>query len=253
MENRSISVIIPVNNGEKYLAEAINSILQQSLRVSEIIIVDDGSTDTSAKIAKSFGKHINYLYQENSGVASARNNGIISAKGNLISFIDADDIWPKHKMFLQINRLSESGKNELVLGLIKRFLSDEVPAPPNYIKSRDEQPTLTLHLGAGLFKKSVFDNVGLFDENMRMGEDIDWFLRAIEGGINISILEEITYLYRIHESNMTHDNKNTNLFLLKALRKSLDRRRKHNPENPMVLPDIRNPESLRAFLQNEWQ
>jgi len=247
-ERPLISVIIPVYNGEAFLAEAIQSVLNQNYYPIEIIIVDDGSTDSTAKIVASFDKLVNYTCQENAGVASARNKGVRLAKGEFIAFIDADDIWPPYKIESQFRPFSENPELEIVQGLIQRFLSSGAKPPPHFIKSRDEQTALTLHLGAGLIKKSVFDKIGLFDETMKLSEDIDWFLRAIEYGIRISVIEEAVYLYRIHQSNMTHEVNKTNMYLLKAFKKSLDRRRQQNPENPLPLPDIKNPESLKSFF-----
>jgi len=248
MNDPLISVILPVFNGAHFLGEAIQSVLDQKYDPLEIIVVDDGSTDNTQQVALNFGEKIIYARKENGGVSSARNLGLKLAKGEFISFIDSDDLWLNNKLLLQHLPFSKNPEFEITQGLTRRFLSPGIKPPINFIKDVDEQPTLTLHLGAGLFKKSVFDKIGLFDETMKFSEDIDWFLRAIESGIKISVLEETVYLYRIHESNMTLDVKNTNMYLLKAFKKSLDRRRQLNPENPLPLPDIKNPESLKSFL-----
>lgn len=248
MNDPLISVILPVFNGAQFLGEAIQSVLDQNYEPLEIIVVNDGSTDSTQQVALNFGDKIIYVKKENGGVSSARNHGLKLAKGEFISFIDSDDLWLNNKLLLQHILFSKNPQIEIIQGLIRRFLSPGIKPPKNFIKDIDEQPTLTLHLGAGLFKKSVFDKIGLFDETMKFSEDIDWFLRAIESRIKFSLIEETTYLYRIHESNMTLDGKNTNMYLLKAFKKSLDRRRQLNPENPLPLPDIKNQESLKSYL-----
>ncbi len=251
MKKPLISVIIPVLNGDRYIKEAIESVFDQKYEPLEIIVVDDGSTDNTAKIVKTLNGNIKYHYQQNTGVATARNKGIELAYGDYVAFIDADDIWLKHKISSQLVLFAENKDIEIVQGYIKRFVSPGTTPPPHFAKNIDEQPVLSLSLGTGLFKKSVFDKIGLFDETLKFSEDIDWFLRAIEGGIIISVLEEMVYLYRLHESNMTIDVKNTNMYLLRAFKKSLDRRRQLNPENPVPLPNIKNPERLNSFLNTK--
>jgi glycosyltransferase involved in cell wall biosynthesis len=99
-----VSVIVPVYNGAQYLEAAITSIFAQDYRSIEVIVVDDGSIDDSAQVAKSF-KDIRYMFQQNSGPAAARNSGINSANGDFIAFLDSDDLWMPDKLSLQTNYL----------------------------------------------------------------------------------------------------------------------------------------------------
>lgn len=105
-----VSVIIPVHNCERYLAEAIRSALAQSYGALEIIIVDDGSTDASGTVAKQFEGDVQYYYQERLGAAAARNQGINLAKGEYFSFLDSDDIWVPEKLKIQMEVLERSPK-----------------------------------------------------------------------------------------------------------------------------------------------
>src|SRR5436190_9496549 len=98
MNSSLISCIVPVFNGDRYLAETLDSILAQTHRPIEIIVVDDGSTDGTSAIAAEYGEKIRYIRQENSGVASARNLGLQSARGDFIAFLDADDLWHAGKL-----------------------------------------------------------------------------------------------------------------------------------------------------------
>ena len=100
MDKPLVSVIVPVYNGEHYLSFAIHSILRQDYHPSEVIVVDDGSTDNSANIARSF-KEVRYIHQSNQGVAMARNVGIAAARGEFIAFLDADDLWTPNKLSIQ--------------------------------------------------------------------------------------------------------------------------------------------------------
>src|ERR1700749_2501984 len=100
MNNKLISVVIPVYNGGQYLSSAVDSVLAQTYRPIEIVVVDDGSTDNTAKIAKSY-RDVIYVHQENRGNAAARNTGLAHCKGELISLLDADDYWPANKSEIQ--------------------------------------------------------------------------------------------------------------------------------------------------------
>ena len=99
-----VSCIVPVFNGERYLAEALDSILAQTYRPVDLIVVDDGSTDGTAQVAAGYGERITYLYQENSGPAAARNKGIDAAQGEFVAFLDADDVWHEEKLARQMVR-----------------------------------------------------------------------------------------------------------------------------------------------------
>ena len=101
-KNKLVSVIIPVYNGENYLSQAIDSVIDQTYSPIELIIVDDGSTDKSKEIASSYSQ-VNYVYQENQGVAIARNTGIFKSQGEYIAFLDQDDIWTANKLKLQVD------------------------------------------------------------------------------------------------------------------------------------------------------
>ncbi len=100
--NSLVTCIIPAFNREKYIAEAIDSVLDQTYGNIEIIVIDDGSTDNTSEIVKSFNSKVKYFYQPNSGASAARNSGILKAAGDFISFLDSDDLWEKNKISLQM-------------------------------------------------------------------------------------------------------------------------------------------------------
>jgi glycosyltransferase involved in cell wall biosynthesis len=209
-----VSVIIPVFNGEAFLREAVQSVVAQKYRAVEIIIVDDGSTDGTEAVARSLPEAVRYLHQSNQGPAAARNRGIEHAQGGLIAFADADDLWPEGKLELQLPYLFQDPAIEIVLGRIQQVgLSQTV------------EPAFSVNLGSAIIRKSVFERVGLFDETMRYSEDVDWFMRAREAGAAIVTIDAVTLLYRQHEQNMTRGKSASELNVLKALKRSLDRRR----------------------------
>lgn len=219
-----VSVVIPVFNGERFLREAVESVLAQKYSPVEIIIVDDGSTDGTATVAKSLPGTVRYVHQINQGPAAARNRGIEQAQGSLIAFADADDLWPAAKLELQLPYLVKDAKIDIVLGRIQQVLLSETVN--GHTQSQEFGETaFSVNLGSAVIRKSAFERVGLFDETMRYSEDVDWFMRARETGAAIVTIDTVTLFYRQHEQNMTRGKSTAELNVLKALKKSLDRRR----------------------------
>ena len=240
--DRFISVVIPVFNGERLLREAVESVLAQKYLPLEIIIVDDGSTDGTATVARGFSETVRYLYQKNEGPAAARNRGIEQARGNLVAFADADDLWPPNKLELQVPYLTQDPAIEIVMGRIQQILLSETSNGKTQPTDLAE-PAFSVNLGSAIMRKSVFERVGLFDETMRYSEDVDWFMRAREDGVAIKTIDAVTLLYRQHENNMTRGKSAAELNVLKALKRSLDRRRE-NTGFASALPDLNTSNSM---------
>lgn len=200
MSYPTISVIIAVFNGERFLAEAIRSVLEQTLPPDEIIVVDDGSTDGSAAIvaelARTSSPPIRYLYQENRGPAAARNHGVQLATGAFIGFLDADDVWDRSKLSVQLRLLTEDGTARLVWGDVQEFKTE------NQQRIMLGPPHPGPHVGSVLMQRAVFEQVGSYDESMWHGEDLDWFLRSRELRIPAITHRERVLWYRHHEHNM---------------------------------------------------
>jgi glycosyltransferase involved in cell wall biosynthesis len=222
-----VSVIIPVYNGEAFLAEAIESIRWQNYEPLEIIIVNDGSFDRTAEVVQGLGEDICFLSQENRGPGSARNRALEVARGEFFAFLDADDQWPRNKLHLQVRYLLNHPEHDLVTGRIQIVQLPGAAA----VRWQVEGPENTLshvNLGAAVCRKRVFERVGRFDETLRIGEDQDWFLRLREQRIPIIILEETTLQYRQHGNNMTRDCKLPDFRLTQIFKSSLERRRRQN-------------------------
>lgn len=239
-----VSVIIPVFNGERFLREAVQSVreavhvLDRKYLDVEIIIVDDGSTDGTANVARSLPETVRYLHQPNQGPAAARNRGIEHAQGSLIAFADADDLWPADKLELQLPYLIRDAKIEIVMGRIQQVLLSRTFDGQTRAEEFAE-PAFSVNLGSAVIRKSVFERVGLFDETMRYSEDVDWFMRARERGAEIVTIDAVTLFYRRHEQNMTRGKSTSELNVLKALKRSLDRRRDQTG-SASALPNFRS-------------
>ena len=221
----SISVIIPVFNGAAFLTEAVASIHAQQIPVSEIIIVDDGSTDETAAVAAGLGKGIRYAYQSNQGPHAAQNTGLALAQGKVIAFLDADDRWAVDKLNVQLPLLLSDLHPEIVLGFLQYIRLRKTAGG-----SCEYQPFLEPFFGANcfgaaLFRREAFNKVGLLDSALICGGDVVWFLRAREQGLVMAAVDRITLFYRLHPGNITRHKTQRDHFLLQALKQSLDRRR----------------------------
>lgn len=226
VENRQlVSVIIPVYNGASFLAGAVENVLAQKYQALEIIVVDDGSTDATADIAVGYPNEVCYVYQSNAGPSAARNRGIELAQGELIAFLDVDDLWSDHKLNLQTAYLKANPTVEIVQGHIQTM---HLAEPVSLHKPRFEITSAPYHyinIGSALYRKSVFDKVGLFNEALTDNEDTDWFIRAWENGVSKVVLDEVTLFYRKHTSNTSHNQHPVNYGLTKLIKKHLDRSR----------------------------
>ena len=196
-----ISVILPVWNGARFLAEAIASIRAQNDPHLEIILVDDGSTDQTAAMAAGFPDVRNF-HQANQGPAAARNLGLAEAGGELIAFLDVDDLWPAGKLACQRAHLEANPTLDAVLGRVQYVSLEGALELPTRFEGPDRTVS-NVHLGCGLYRRKVFDALGGFAPSLRFSEDQDWLRRAREAGRQLMILEEVTLLYRLHGGNMT--------------------------------------------------
>lgn len=221
-EALSVSVIIPVYNGAAFLAEAVQSVLRQTHQPREIIVVDDGSTDDSAWVVARFGDRVCYVYQPNSGPPAARNHGLSMAQGDVICFLDADDLWLEDTLATQLGYLSNHPDVDIVVGQTQRFWQTDAVGHPEigHFKSRP-----LLSFGSAAIRRRVFARVGLCDETLLYTDDVDWFFRARERRISTLTHAQVVQLYRRHERNITNNHELNDRYFVASLRKSLLRRR----------------------------
>jgi len=157
----------------------------------DILVVDDGSTDETARVAGEFGDELIYVHQKNSGPAAARNTGLQKAGGEIIAFLDADDLWPDNKLSHQLDILQSNPAAEVVIGRTQFMrLRDAEAQNPEF--ENFSQPRVYLQLGSAIFRRSAFERVGHFDAQLRFGEDIDWFMRAREQGVAVVLSKQVT-------------------------------------------------------------
>lgn len=228
-----ISVIIPVYNRERYLAETIESVLSQTYRPIEIIVVDDGSTDGTADVAGSFSEVVRYFFQPNSGCGAALNTGVKNAEGAYLSFLGSDDLWTEKKLTLQMKVLSSEPETDMVFGHVSHFYSPELEQRE---RKRFLCPTVKMpgyHAGTMLIRRGAFLCVGFFDAKYQAAEFLDWYSRAKEKKLREVILPDVVMKRRIHSSNLgitkrNTQTDNTDSDYVRVLKAALDRRRKKN-------------------------
>jgi glycosyltransferase involved in cell wall biosynthesis len=226
-----ISCIVPVFNGERYLREAIDSILAQSYSRLEVIVTDDGSTDGTPMVIAGFGNRIRSLRQVNQGPATARNLGIRAARGEFVAFLDADDLWHPEKLERQIARFQARPKLQYCLAHAQNFWVAEMRAEAaKYQSHRISQPLPGYVTQTLLARRTVFDMVGMFDTTLAHGDSTEWFLRAAELGAVMEVLPDVLTYRRLHPNNRSRllaaGSREEFLHVVKT---SLDRRRGQKP------------------------
>jgi glycosyltransferase involved in cell wall biosynthesis len=223
----SVSVIISVFNGARYLGAAIDSVLGQTWPGVELIVVDDGSTDTTPDVIAGYGSRIVSIRQENRGVSAARNVGLHAAKGPFLALLDADDIWLPEKVARQMEYLERNPASGGCVTLVENFFTDGETVKEN---PRLAAPVAGFSMSALLAPRGLFDRVGAFGETARHSGSIDWFLAARELGERIDVVQEVLVRRRLHDQNMSRrDSSLAKDELLDAIKRSLDRGRAGAP------------------------
>ncbi len=227
-----ISCIIPVYNGEPYLREAIDSILAQTCRPLEIIVVDDGSTDGTADVAGGYGARLVYVRQTNAGPAAARNRGVGLARGEFVAFLDADDLWHPEKLQRQMARFQARSELGYCVAHVQNFWIPELKEEAEKFRDHRIAKPLPGYVTATLLaRRSVFDTVGQFDPTLGHGDSTEWFLRAAEHGAVMELLPDVLLYRRLHQANrsrfLASRSRDQFLGILKA---TLDRRRSRKKE-----------------------
>ncbi len=218
-------MIVPIHNGERYLRETLESILAQSYRPIEIIALDDGSTDSSASIARACGPEVKYVYQIQAGHPGARNHGIRVSAGEYLAFLDHDDLWAPHKLEMQLQCLGHDPACDLVFGHIRNFFSPDLTDDDRSRLSVPLDPLPGLLQGAMLARRESFLRVGLFCEDRGTGDFLDWYGRAMALRLKTRMLPETLVYRRIHASNYMRTHQHERQEYVRAVKQLLDRRR----------------------------
>jgi glycosyltransferase involved in cell wall biosynthesis len=223
----TITVIIPTYNYAHFVEQAIQSVIDQTYQDWECIIVDDGSTDGTRDVAARFvdsDDRISYVFQENKGLAAARNTGLKLARGRFIQFLDSDDLIEKEKLRRQLQFLEAHEDVDIVYGNTRYFRSEHPderlfsswgankPWMPEITEGVDPlkalvQTVIVVH--SPLLRRSVIDDVGLFDESMQACEDWHFWIRCAAFGKSFRYLAEAETLalIRWHPTSMSQQDR----------------------------------------------
>jgi glycosyltransferase involved in cell wall biosynthesis len=225
-----VSVITTVFNGAAYLRASIDSVLAQTLPPLELIVIDDGSVDETPAILASYGGAIRAHSQPNGGQSAAMVAGIAMARGDMLAFNDADDLWAPGKNELQVRALEADTTLDAVFGHVEQFVSPELDydaqrrlAPPNAVLTGEAAPCMTV-------RRAAYDRIGSLDPSLDSSYFVDWLGRAKAGGMKSLMLEDIVLRRRLHENNWgRRESQARDRLLLKALRRHIVRGRGDAP------------------------
>ncbi len=212
-----VSVIIPVFQGEQYVGQAVQSVLDQTRPPDEIVVVDDGCTDASMEVVHSVAQRagdscvpLRIIHRDNGGPAAARNSGLGAACHQIIAFHDADDVAHPRWLEISVRRLETQPDSIGVVGRQVVLLEPGAPMPAWMAQPPASTPDVEPyevrhHLMNMVVRRSGLDEVGQFDETMPFGEDTDLVMRMSEAGLLIDFIDDVVVSRRVHQGNLTHD------------------------------------------------
>jgi glycosyltransferase involved in cell wall biosynthesis len=219
-----VSVIVAVRDGERFLAQALRSILEGCYRPVEILVVDGNSSDRTLEIASSF-EHVRCLPQIGEGIAAAYNTGVEAAIGDYIAFLSHDDLWSPDKLQIQIEFMEQNPQVEYTIARAQFFLE------PGHAIPRGFRPELLIgdHIAPIMetlvARRRLFGILGMFDTNLTIANDVDWFSRANDRKVPTAVLPQVLLSKRVHDTNLSMNIDTNNHDLLKLLKASIDRKR----------------------------
>jgi glycosyltransferase involved in cell wall biosynthesis len=221
----SVSVIVPVRDGGRYLGAALDSIVRQTLPAKEVLVIDDGSQDESQWIARGFGSSVRCVSTPPRGPAAARNRGVALASGELLAFLDADDLWIPTKLARQCELLSTEPELEAVFGGTEFFLSPDLAPDEARRLVCPREVQVGWLIGAMLIRRESFAQVGPLAETLRIGDFIDWADRAQAAGLRTRTTSDVVLRRRLHARNLSRLGRGDRQDFARVARAALQRRR----------------------------
>ena len=195
-----VTVVIPLFEAERYVGHAIDSVLRQSSAVAEVVVVDDGSTDGGASVAATYGPPVRVVHQPHGGSAAARNHGARLATGDLLVFLDADDVLSDDALVRHLMILEAHAEVDGTYGEIAEFVDvDSTIAQPTMRAPRRTAPVRLV--STMVVRRSAFELVGPFDETLRRSEGVDWLARADDRGLTLQPAAGAVVHRRLHGGN----------------------------------------------------
>ena len=243
-KNPTVSVIIPTYNRGWILREAIESVLSQEFTDHELIVVDDGSTDDTPEILEGYGRDIIVLQQSNRGVSAARNRGIASSRGQLVAFLDSDDLWLPRKLTRQVD-FFKANPAALICQTQETWVRNGVRVNPGNRHHKFSgmifEPSLALCLvspSAVMIRKTVFDRVGTFDESLPACEDYDLWLR-VSCRYPVFLLDEPLIIKRGGHQDQLSRAAGLDKYRIQSLRKLIENGQLTEPQQRVAIITMR--------------
>jgi glycosyltransferase involved in cell wall biosynthesis len=212
-ENPLVSVIIPAYNAAEFMGETLDSVFAQTFKQFEVIVINDGSSDTEQleEVLKRYPPNLRYIKQENRGAAAARNAGLRAARGKLIAFLDADDMWAPTFLEKQLELLESTGadlvfSDALLFGdppLAGRTFMEIEPPRGEVSTENLLAVNVTVLTSTVLARKTPILDVGSFDESLRRGQDFELWLKLAKAGARFTCCREVLAQHRIVESGLS--------------------------------------------------
>lgn len=219
----AVSVIVVVKDGERYLADALRSIAAQTHPAAEILVVDGGSRDATARIARTW-PGVRHLAQTGTGLAQARNQGLAAARSALVAFLDHDDLWEPDKLAAQVAALRDPAADYSLTAL--RFVLEPGARPPAHLAGAAlSEPRTAGTPSALLARRALFARLGGFDERLAIGCDADWFARARDAGAVCAAVDAVLLRKRLHGRNLSTDAARNRREMFEVARRSIARTR----------------------------
>jgi glycosyltransferase involved in cell wall biosynthesis len=219
-----VSVVIPLFEQARYVGEAIESVLAQTRPVFELIVVDDGSSDGGADVAAAYGSNVHVVRRPHSGIGATRNHGARLATGDLLSFLDADDVLPIDRFERQVGYLETFPEVDGVFGAVDEFADGERVAGERLMRAPRAAQVARLP-STMLLRRSAFDRVGPYDENLKRSEGIEWLARSDDAGVVLRPVDAVVLHRRLHGKNNGMRELDSLGEYARTLKAVLDRRR----------------------------
>ncbi len=222
-----VSVIVPAFDAARFLPDALRSLSAQTYEAVEVVVVDDGSTDGTHEVAATFDA-VRCIRTERRGPAAARNTGVAETSGELVAFLDADDLWPPTKLRRQVDHLLARPALGFVLGRQQVFRDEVDPPPAGPSPAWFAAPTPAeglVALSTVLVRRAVLEAVGPFDELRSTSEDTEWLFRAGDAGVAFEVMDGVSLLRRTHARNLTADVATVRRDIAEILHRRIQRRR----------------------------
>lgn len=202
----SVSVVIPCYNYGRFVCQAVDSALSQTRTQTEVIVVDDGSTDDTRDRLAPYGDRIRYIHQKNKGLSAARNTGIRHASGEWVALLDADDWWHKQKLEMQLRAVAGRDEVGLLGSPSGEDLPEMLPGEPGTRDLTVRDFVLSSRFGpsGAMIRRRCFESVGFFNEELRSVEDRDMWLR-VAARFPAVCVESPCWWYRQHASQMNRN------------------------------------------------